>query len=60
MTSLDSPRFPRSNANDPAWLTENPMGAVMKRAFGKPLAEYAWPSTLRSEPTRYERRPVLR
>lgn len=36
------------------------VGAVARRAAGKRLAEYAWPATLRSEPLRYERRPMLR
>ena len=36
------------------------VGAVARRVAGASLAPYAWPATLRSEPSRYERHPMLR
>lgn len=35
-------------------------GVIARRVDGPALAEYAWPSTLRSVPTPYQRHPVLR
>lgn len=34
------------------------VGLTSKRIAGRPLAEYAWPSTLRSLPVQYERHPL--
>lgn len=36
------------------------VGVTSRRLEGKKLAEYAWPSTLRSRPIEYERHPLLR
>ena len=60
-----------AEANDPSdWYRETLrtdggrylgyVGVVSRRIPGRPLAEYAWPSTLRSMPSAYERHPLLR
>jgi hypothetical protein len=36
------------------------VGLVSTRIPGRPLAEYAWPATLRSMPGAYQREPLLR
>jgi cyclopropane fatty-acyl-phospholipid synthase-like methyltransferase len=58
--ALDAPDWYRQMLKDDAGRYLGYVGLTMKRVEGRPLAEYAWPSTLRSMSDGYERHALLR